>query len=73
MVVVKSITPVSDNELNLIREIFEQGEDVEAALYNRFPYAFHHISSDGTIYFGAHSYDYTYEICLSHKGIHKTE
>ena len=65
-VTIKSITPISDSELNKIREIFETEDDVERALYNAFPYGFHHIS-DGVVFFGAHSYDFTFEIILSEK------
>ena len=70
--IVKSITPLSDNELNKIREIFDTEENPEEALYNYFPYAFHHIT-DGTVYFGAHSYDYTYAIYPSKRSITQTE
>ena len=60
---VKSITPISDYELNKIREICESKQDIEEALYDAFPYAFHHMN-ESTIYFGSHSYDYTYEIVV---------
>lgn len=61
MITIKSISPLSDSELNLIREIFETDENPEEALYNAFPYAFHHIA-DGVVFFGAHSYDFTFEV-----------
>ena len=60
---IKSITPLSDAELNLIRETLKESDTPDQSLYSAFPCGFHHMTDD-TLYFGAHSYDYTYEIVV---------
>ena len=58
---VKSNTPLSDNELRQIQEIFEFEENPDAALFNVFPNVKHKIEGD-IIYFGAPPWDITQEI-----------
>ena len=58
---IKSNTPLSDNELRQIQEIFEYEENPDAALYNTFPGVKHRIEGD-VIYFGAPPWDVTQEI-----------
>ena len=58
---IKSNTPLSDNELRQIQEIFEYEENPDAALYNAFPGVKHRIEGD-VIYFGAPPWDITQEI-----------
>lgn len=61
--IVKSITPLSDGELNRIREILTESKCPNESLRATFPYAYHHMDIAGqVIYFGSHSYDYTYAI-----------
>lgn len=59
---VKSITMLSDSELRRICQILEKSEHPEESLKATFPSGYHHMDED-TVYFGAHSYDYTYELC----------
>ena len=61
--VVKSITPLSDNELNKIREILHSSKNPNETLRDTFPTAYHHMDMEGqVIYFGSHSYDFTYAV-----------
>lgn len=59
--IVKSISMLSDTELRQIRSILEESKCPHESLKATFPYAYHHMDED-TIYFGAHSYDYTYAV-----------
>lgn len=65
--IVKSMTPLSDAELSKIRGIFAESKCPNESLRETFPTGYHHMDADGTVYFGAHSYDYTYEITPSAK------
>ena len=58
---IKSIVPLSDIELRRIREILEESKCPNESLRATFGDGYHHMDSD-TVYFGAHSYDYTYEV-----------
>jgi len=58
---VKSNTPLSDNELRQIQEIFEYEENPDAALFNVFPGVKHRIEGN-TIFFGSPPWDITQEI-----------
>jgi len=61
--IIKSITQLSDNELRKIRSILKESRCPNESLRVTFPDGYHHIDEEkGVIYFGAHSYDYTYEI-----------
>ena len=60
---IKSNTPLSDNELRKIRDIFDEEENPDAALFHAFPNTKHRIEGD-TIYFGAPPWDMTQEIPL---------
>ncbi len=61
--IIKSITPISDGEMNKIREILSESKCPNESLRATFPYAYHHIDLENqVIYFGAHSYDYTYAV-----------
>jgi hypothetical protein len=63
--IVKSITQLSDNELNKIKSILKESRCPNESLRATFPDGFHHIDEEKSIiYFGAHSHDYTYEICI---------
>ena len=60
---VKSITQLSDNELRKIQSIMKESRCPNESLRATFQDGYHHIDEEkGIIYFGAHSYDYTYEI-----------
>ena len=60
---VKSITQLSDNELHKIKSIMQESRCPNESLRATFPHGYHHIDEEeGIIYFGAHSYDYTYEL-----------
>ena len=60
---IKSNTLFSDAELRRIREIFEEEENPDAALFNGFPHVHHRIEGD-TIFFGAPPWDMTQEITI---------
>ena len=45
--VVKSITPLSDNELNRIREILHDAKDPNKTLIETFPTAYNHMDIEG--------------------------
>lgn len=61
--IVKSITMLSDCELNKIRQILSESKDPNQALKDAFPGGYHHMDFERQIiYFGAHSYDYTYAV-----------
>lgn len=64
--IIKSMTPLSDNELNMIRDILSEANCINEALRRTFPHAYSHMDRD-KIFFGSHSYDYTYEITPSIK------
>lgn len=59
--IVKSIVPLSDSELRVVERILRDSADPQKDLSKKFPDAYHHMDVD-TIYFGAHSYDYSYEV-----------
>ena len=60
---VKSITPLSDSELRRIQMILNESKCLNESLRATFAEAYHHIDEEnGVIYFGSHSYDYTYEV-----------
>ena len=60
---VKSITMLSDAELRKIRQILEESRCPNDSLRATFPEAYFRIDEEnGIIYFGRHSYDFTYEI-----------
>lgn len=60
---VKSIMLLSDSELCLIQNIMKESSCPNESLRAVFPEAFHRFDKEkGIIYFGAHSYDYTYEL-----------
>ena len=58
---IKSIVPLSDVELRRIRDILQESKCPHESLKATFPHTYHHMTED-TIYFGAHSYDYTYAV-----------
>ena len=60
---IKSNTPMSDAEINIIKEVFACEENPDAALFNAFPHVHHRIEGD-TIYFGCPPWDITQEINL---------
>ena len=61
--IVKSITMLSDSELNKIRQILSESKCPHESLRATFPYAYHHTDLEQqVIYFGSHSYDYTYTV-----------
>lgn len=63
---IKSITPLSDNELNKIKSILKESRCLNESLRATFPHGYHHIDEEkGVVYFGAHFYDYTYELEVS--------
>ena len=60
---VKSITQLSDNELRKIQSIMKESRCPNESLRATFQDGYHHIDEEkGIIFFGAHSYDYTYEL-----------
>lgn len=60
---IKSITQLSDNELRKIRSILKESRCPNESLRATFSDGYHHMDEEkGIIYFGAHSYDYTYEL-----------
>lgn len=59
--IIKSNTPLSDNEIRRIKDAFENEENPDAALYNVFPYTRHKIDGN-TIYIGNPPWDLTQEI-----------
>lgn len=61
--IIKSNTPLSDNELRRIKAAFEYEENPDAALFNLFPSVKHKIEGD-VIYFGAPPWDLSQEIDL---------
>ena len=61
--IIKSITQLSDNELNKIKCILKESHCPNESLRATFANGYHHMDEEkGIIYFGAHSYDYTYEV-----------
>lgn len=63
VMIVKSITMLSDAERNKIRQILSESKCPNESLRATFPTAYHHMDAEGqVIYFGAHSYDYTYTV-----------
>ncbi len=65
---IKSITQLSDNELHKIKTIMQESRCPNESLRATFPHGYNHIDEEkGIIYFGAHSHDYTYEICIQKK------
>ena len=61
--IIKSITPLSDSERERIREILRESKCPNESLRATFPYAYHHMDLEQqVIYFGSHSYDYTYAV-----------
>lgn len=61
--IVKSITVLSDSEMNKIRQILSESKCPHESLRAAFPHAYHHMDIEGqVIYFGSHSYDYTYAV-----------
>lgn len=61
--IIKSNTPLSDNEIRRIKEAFEYEENPDAALYNVFPQIKHKIEGN-IIYIGNPPWDLTQEIEL---------
>ena len=61
--IIKSNTPLSDNELRRVKEAFEYDENPDAALYTIFPRTKHRIEGN-VIYIGNPSWDLTQEIQL---------
>jgi hypothetical protein len=60
---IKSITPLSDFELLRIRNILKESRCPNESLRATFPEAYYRIDEEEEIiYFGRHSYDYTYEM-----------
>ena len=60
---IKSITPLSDNELHKIKRILKESSCPHESLRAAFSDGYHHIDEEkGIVYFGAHCYDYTYEL-----------
>ncbi len=60
---VKSIMPLSDFELLRIQSIMQESRCPNESLRATFPEAYHRIDEEERIiYFGRHSYDYTYEL-----------
>lgn len=65
---IKSIVPLSDSELRRIQDILKESNCPNESLRATFPSGYHHIDEENEIiYFGSHSYDYTYEITQSEK------
>ena len=65
---VKSITQLSDYERQKIESILKESRCPNESLRATFPHGYHHMDEEkGIIYFGAHSHDYTYEICIQKK------
>lgn len=61
--IIKSITMLSDSELNKIRGILKESKCINESLRATFPHTYSHIDEDkNIIYFGAHSWDFTYSI-----------
>jgi len=60
--IIKSNTPLSDNELRRIKDAFEE-ENPDAALYNLFPHTRHRIDGN-VIYMGNPPWDLVQEIEL---------
>ena len=61
--IIKSNTPLSDNELRRIRDAFEHEENPAAALYDVFPHTRHRIEGN-TLYIGSPPWDLSQEIEL---------
>ena len=59
--IVKSNTPLSDNELRRIKDSFEHEENPDAVLYDVFPNTRHRIEGN-TIYIGNPPWDLTQEL-----------
>ena len=60
---VKSILPLSDSELKRIQYILRESRFIHESLRTNFPEAYYRIDEqEKIIYFGRHSYDYTYEL-----------
>ncbi len=57
---IKSIVPLSDAEVRRITMILSESPCAEEQIKSTFPGYVR--MEDDTIYFGMHSYDYTYEI-----------
>ena len=61
--IIKSITQLSDNELHKIKSVLKESRCPNESLRATFSDGYHHMDEEkGVIYFGAHSYDYTYEL-----------
>ena len=58
--IIKSNTPLSDNELRRVKNAFEE-ENPDAALYNLFPHMKHRFEGN-TLYVGNPPWDLTQEI-----------
>ena len=55
--------PLSDFEIHQIQGIMKESRCPNESLRATFPEAYHRIDEEeGVIYFGQHSYDYTYEL-----------
>lgn len=61
LMIIKSNTPLSDNELRRVKDAFEFEENPDAALYNVFPRTKHRIEGN-IIYIGNPPWDLTQEI-----------
>ena len=61
--IVKSMTELSDFEKRNIQRIASESKCINESLRATFGAGFHRYDeTNDTAYFGAHSYDYTYEI-----------
>ncbi len=55
--------PLSDTELQKIRDILKESRCPNESLRSTFPETYYRIDeAQGIIYIGRHSYDYTYEL-----------
>ena len=61
--IIKSNTPLSDNELRRVKEAFEHEENPDAALYDVLPHTRHRIEGN-TLYIGSPPWDLSQEIEL---------
>ena len=60
---IKSMTKLSDFEIKNIQRMMTESDCLNESLRNTFGEGFHHYDEkEDTVYFGSHSYDYTYEI-----------
>jgi len=59
--IIKTNTTLSDNEIRKIKELFDEEENPDAALFNVFPHIRHRIEGN-VLYIGNPPWDLTQEI-----------